>query len=140
MKKKQPTWGKKLTAKERFVLSRTKTAATMYGPAHKIGTQRMWALHKELRGDTSGPMVTYDEYRQWVDENGPITQFDEQIKQASIEPLPTVIEVFSQEYVKIAASLIKHPKDTLDRRTTRFHRKPNPRVLPAAMPSGKLVS
>jgi hypothetical protein len=50
---------------------------------------------------------------------------------------------FVEEYaslVKEALVLVKNPKDTLDRRTIRKFRKPNPRILPAPLPSGKLVS
>lgn len=48
---------------------------------------------------------------------------------------------FADEMLKIALSspTIRGIKDTLDRRTIRKHRKPNPRVLPAPLPSGKLV-
>ena len=57
-------------------------------------------------------------------------------------------ESFADEYVKIATSrqmdkvsklMIPNPKDVLDKRTTRKFRKPNPRILPAPLPSGKLV-
>jgi hypothetical protein len=40
---------------------------------------------------------------------------------------------------KLAVAIIKNPADKLDKRTSRHHRKPNPRMLPPPMPSGKLV-
>lgn len=46
----------------------------------------------------------------------------------------------TDELEKIGTAIIRDPEDKLDRRTTRAHRKPNPRILPAPMPSGKLVT
>lgn len=51
-----------------------------------------------------------------------------------------LIALYGEDLQKIAATLIRDPNDTLDRRTTRKLRKPNPRILPAPTPSGKLVS
>lgn len=52
----------------------------------------------------------------------------------------SVFASFADEMQKISASMVRHPKDTLDRRTTRRFRRSNPRILPAPLPSGKLVS
>jgi hypothetical protein len=50
-----------------------------------------------------------------------------------------LFDYFSDEMSKISVAIVKNPADTLDKRTSRHFRKPNPRVLPAPMPSGKLV-
>jgi len=55
-----------------------------------------------------------------------------------------VINAFTEELSrihaeKVAVAIIKDPSDKLDRRTSRHFRKPNPRILPAPLPSGKLV-
>lgn len=53
---------------------------------------------------------------------------------------------FAEELQKIAASMselnpniMRPPKDTLDRRSTRNFRKPNVRFLPLSTASGKIV-
>lgn len=52
-----------------------------------------------------------------------------------------LFDCFADElrHIKTAVAIIKNPADTLDRRTSRHYRKPNPRIMPAPMPSGKLV-